>query len=484
MNRKTSAQQGRRKLVRVKLLLLVCILGTAPRLDAQSPTEDHLRSVPWARYQDQAVTLLQEYLRIDTSNPPGNEIAAAEFFHQLFDAAGIPNTIYPYAPGRANLYARLKGDGSLRPLILMNHTDVVRAEPAEWRVPPFSGEIVDGEICGRGAVDMKDEGMIQAMVMLMAAKERLPLKRDLIFLALADEEDGSTGSRWVVEHQAELVREAEYLITEGGINLTRPDGRAIYGIGVAEKAPLWTRLTASGRGGHGSMPIADSAPNRLALALARVVKWQRPMRLLPGVEEYFRETASLEPEPRATAFRNIRKSLRNPAFAKEMAADGRYNFMFRDTISLTRLYAGTQTNVIPSTATAELDVRLLPGTDPQEFLKELRSVVADETVSVEPLRPVRIVNASPTDSTLYRIIRQTIQAQRPGAVVTPTLNAGLTDSHLFRPLGIHCYGFGPVEMSPEIEATQHNVNERMSVQQIQQGVRLLYEIVARTANEP
>ena len=205
--------------MRVKLLLLVCILGTAPSLDAQSPTEDHLRSVPWARYQDQAVTLLQEYLRIDTSNPPGNEIAAAEFFHQLFDAAGIPNTIYPYAPGRANLYARLKGDGSLRPLILMNHTDVVRAEPAEWRVPPFSGEIVDGEICSRGAVDMKDEGMIQAMVMLMAAKERLPLKRDLIFLALADEEDGSTGSRWVVEHQPELVREAEYMITEGGINL-------------------------------------------------------------------------------------------------------------------------------------------------------------------------------------------------------------------------------------------------------------------------
>jgi acetylornithine deacetylase/succinyl-diaminopimelate desuccinylase-like protein len=428
--------------------------------------------------------LLQEYLRIDTSNPPGNEIAAAEFFHRLFDEAGIPNSIYPYASGRANLYARLKGDGSLRPLVLLNHTDVVQSGPKQWRVPPFSGEIVDNELYGRGAVDMKDEGMIQAMVMLMAAKERLPLKRDLIFLAVADEEVESTGSAWMIENHPELLRGAEYLITEGGSNLIQPDGVAVYGIGVGEKAPLWLRLVAAGRGGHGSMPIADSAPNRLARALQRIVDWQTPMRLLPSVEEYFRESARLEPEPRAEMFRDVRKNLGNAAFAESLAGNRTYNFMLRDTISLTRMEAGNQTNVIPATATAELDVRLLPGSDPQAFLNQLRTIIADKNISIEPIKPFQEAGSSPTDSTLYRIIRQTVLAQRPRAIVTPALNPGSTESRMYRPLGIHCYGFGPVEVSPEIYATQHAANERIPVEQIRRGVKLLCEIVARAVNEP
>lgn len=465
-------------------LALLCVIVSPLGLDAQAPVEDHLRSVPWTSYQDQAVTLLQEYLRIDTSNPPGNEVVAAEFLHRLFDAAGISNTIYPYAPGRANFYARLKGDGSLPPLILLNHTDVVRAEPAEWRVPPFSGEILGTEIYGRGAVDMKDEGMIQAMVMLMAAKERLPLKRDLIFLAVADEEADSTGSAWIIEKHPELLRGAEFLITEGGSNLTQPDGAVVYAIGVAEKAPLWIRLTASGRGGHGSMPIADSAPNLLARALTRIVDWQTPVRLLPSVEEFFRETAQLEPEPRAKKFRDIRESLRDAAFVRTLVEDRKYNYMLRDTISLTRMDAGTQTNVIPATATAELDVRLLPGTDPQEFLKQLRRIIADSNISVEPIKPFGEAGSSPTNSTLYRVIRQAVLAQNPRAIVTPELNPGSTESRMYRPLGIQCYGFGPVEVSPEIYESQHAANERIPVKEIRRGVKLLYEIVARTANEP
>ena len=179
--------------------------------------------------------------------------------------------------------------------------------------------------------------------MLMAAKERLPLKRDLIFLAVADEEADSTGSAWMIENHPELLRGAEYLITEGGSNLNQPDGAVVYGIGVAEKAPLWLRLVATGQGGHGSMPIADSAPNRLARALQRIVDWQTPMRLLPSVEEFFRESARLEPEPRAEMFRDIRKGLQNAAFASSLAGDRTYNFMLRDTISLTRMEAGTRT---------------------------------------------------------------------------------------------------------------------------------------------
>ncbi|MGH9649671.1 MAG: M20/M25/M40 family metallo-hydrolase, partial [Terriglobales bacterium] len=316
--------------------------------------------------------LFQEYLRIDTSNPPGNELAAAEFFHRIFDQAGIPNTIYSYAPGRANLYAVLKGDGSLRPLVLLNHTDVVTAEPKNWRRPPFSGEIADGEIWGRGAVDMKDEGLIHAMVMLIAAREHLPLKRDLIFLATADEEVGGTGSAWIIKNHPELVQGAEYLITEGGANLTAPGRGVLYTIDVAEKIPFWIRMKARGRGGHGSIPTADSATHRLARAMQRVVDWQIPPRLLPAVEEYFQRIAPLQPEPWASKLRNIRKTLRDPAAAKALMQDESYNYLLHTTVALTVLSGGPQTNVIPDSAYCELDVRLLPGDDPDEFLRKLR----------------------------------------------------------------------------------------------------------------
>jgi len=264
--------------------LLACI---SVRASDETRLEKHLRAIRWDSYQDQAVRLLQKYLRIDTSNPPGNEQAAAEFFHKLFDSYGIPNTVFTYAPGRANLYAVLKGDGTLRPLVLLNHMDVVRAEPRNWKAPPFSGQILNGEVYGRGALDMKDEGLLQAMVMLIAARERLPLKRDLVFLATADEEVGDAGSAWVLKNRPDLVRGAEYLITEGGTNLVYPVKGTVYNIGVAERAPFWLRMTATGRGGHGSIPISDSAPNRLARAMARVVDWETPVRLLPFVEEYF-----------------------------------------------------------------------------------------------------------------------------------------------------------------------------------------------------
>ena len=467
-----------------EFLILTWLALSAASIRAQTPLDDHLRSVPWPSYQDQTVQLLQEYLRIDTSNPPGNEATAAKFFQKLFDDAGIPNTTYPYAPGRANFYARLKGDGTLPPLILMNHTDVVQADAKEWRVPPFSGEIVGDEIYGRGAVDMKNEGTIHAMVFLIAAKERLPLKRDLIFLAVADEEVGSTGSAWMIENHPDLLRGAEYLITEGGGNLIQPGGGTVYGIGVAEKSPFWLRLVATGRGGHGSMPIADSATHRLARALQRVVDWQTPIRLLPTVEQFFHELAQLEPESRAGKFRNIRRALRDPAFVKALTAEEEYNFMLRDTVSLTRLEGSAQTNVIPARATAELDVRLLPGRDPQEFLKEIRRVVADDQIAIQPISPHRTPNSSPTDTTLYRIIRETALARNPRAIVVPALNAGYTESQMYRRMGIHCYGFAPVEITPEIDSSQHAANERVPVEQIRQGVRTLYEIVARAANEP
>ena len=465
------------------VLAALILSGCSFPATAQTRLEDHFRAIRWGRYQDEAVRLFADYLRIDTSNPPGNELEAADFFHRLFDGAGISNTVFPYAQGRANLYAVLKGDGSLRPLVLLNHTDVVRADPKNWKVLPFSAEIFDGEMYGRGALDMKDEGLLQAMVMLIAAREHLPLKRDLIFLATADEEVGDTGSAWILANHRELIEGAEELLTEGGSNLIYPGRGTIYGIGVAEKAPLWIRMTATGRGGHGSIPITDSAPNRLVEAMRRVVEWQTPIRLLPAVEQFFQQIGLREMEPRASQFRNIRRELRNPAFAKLLTQDENFNFLLRDTVSLTVLRGSPQTNVIPDTATCEFDVRLLPGEDPQAFLAQLRDVVADERIQFEPISRFRAPNASSTDTALYRIIEQVVHEYNPHALVAPVLNSGYTESQMYRPLGITCYGFVPIEVTPEQEATEHAANERVPVEQIRRGVKMLYEVVARAANQ-
>jgi acetylornithine deacetylase/succinyl-diaminopimelate desuccinylase-like protein len=465
----------------IRILMVLAALSFSAFAETQ--LDDHLRAIAWPPYQDEMVKLMREYLRIDTSNPPGNELAAAEFFHRLFDQAGIPNTIYPYAPGRANIYAVIKGDGTLRPLVLLNHMDVVHADPGKWRLPPFSGEILDGEMYGRGAEDMKDEGLLQAMVMLIAAREHLPLKRDLIFLATSDEEVNGTGSAWMLENHAELVRGAEFLITEGGSNLITRGRGTIYGVGVAEKAPFWLRLTASGRGGHGSVPIADSAPDRLVKALARVVDWQPPIRLLPSVEQYFTVIARLEPGPLASQFRNIRKALQDPAFARSISRDEDLNFLLRDTVSLTVLQGGPQTNVIPDTAYAELDVRLLPGEDPKVFLAQLRTVLADDSIRITSASRFKPPNSSSTDTSLYRLIEQVVHQYNPQAIVAPALGGGYTESQLYRTLGITCYGFNTLEVTPEVNATQHAANERVPVEQLRRGVKIFYEVVARAANQ-
>jgi acetylornithine deacetylase/succinyl-diaminopimelate desuccinylase-like protein len=464
-------------------LLAVAIVIFPHSLPAQSAFEKQFQAVAWEKYQDDAVRLLQEYLRIDTSNPPGNEAQAAEFFKRLFDEAGIPNTVYPYAPGRANIFAVLKGDGSERPLVLLNHMDVVHADPKNWRAPPFSGEIVSNVLYGRGALDMKDEGVLQAMVMVVARREHLPLKRDLIFLATADEEVDDTGSAWMIANHPELVRGAEYLITEGGSNLIYPGDDVIYGIGVAEKAPFWIRMVAHGRGGHGSIPIPDSAPNRLARAMARVVNWDTPIHLLPQVEEYFHQIAALEKEPRASQFRNIGQSLKDPAFVKEITADERFNYLLRDTVSLTVLRGGPQTNVIPDTASCDLDIRLLPGEDRQAFLRQLGAAVADDQIELVPINVFRPPNSSPTTTSLYRTIVQVVHEYTPSALVTPVLNSGYTECQMYRPLGIASYGFTPIELRPEVEETEHAPNERIPVEQLRRGLKMIYEVVGRTETE-
>ena len=443
---------------------------------------DHLQ-----QYSDLAVTWLQEYLRIDTTNPPGNEMRTVAFYKRILDQEGIENRVFEYALGRGDLWARIphmtSASEAKRPIILLNHMDVVTSDAAHWKVPPFSGEIKDGYLWGRGAQDMKDEGLAQFVTMVMLKREKVALDRDVIFLAVADEEAEGTGTDWFIAHQRDLLENAEFLINEGGENLLE-NGKVKYvGVDVGEKTTYWLRVVAHGRPGHGSRPNPDSAPNRLVRALDRIIAYRTPLRVLPVVEEFLRDMAPQESSAdRAAEFRNIKKAIEDKKFQEKVEKDESLNFLLRDTISLTMMGGSEQTNVIPPEAWANLDVRILPGGDPKAVLEAVRQVVNDPNVTVEPMNDeFRVANYSGTDNALFAAIRQTAATYFPGAPVVPHITSGYTENQRYRPLGIHAYGFNPYTATEEEGNTEHGNDERIRVEEVRRGPRVLLDVVAAVA---
>jgi acetylornithine deacetylase/succinyl-diaminopimelate desuccinylase-like protein len=427
---------------------------------------------------------MQEYLRIDTTNPPGNEMRAVAFYKKILDQEGIENRPFEYAPGRGDLWARLPrtSEEGKRPIILLNHMDVVTSDASHWKVPPFSGNIKDGYLWGRGAQDMKNEGLAQLLVMVMLKREKVVLGRDVIFLAVADEEVDDTGSDWFIEHQRDLLENAEFLINEGGENLLE-NGKVKYvGIDVGEKTPYWLHVVAHGRPGHGSRPNPDSAPIRLVRALDRILAYRTPLRVLPVVDEFLRDMAPYEPTERAAEYRNIRKAIEDKRFQDEVEKDVSLNFLLRDTISLTMMGASEQTNVIPAEAWANLDVRLLPGGDPKAMLAAIRRVVDDPSVTVEPWKAeFRVANYSGTDNVLFAAIREVSATYFPGTPVVPHITSGYTENQMYRPLGIAAYGFNPYTATEEEGSTEHGNDERIRVEEVRRGPRILFDVVATVA---
>jgi acetylornithine deacetylase/succinyl-diaminopimelate desuccinylase-like protein len=362
--------------------------------------------------------------------------------------------------------------------------DVVTSDAGHWKVPPFSGQVVDGSIYGRGAQDMKNEGLAQLMVMVMAKREGVALNRDIIFLAVSDEEAEGTGTDWMIANHRDLLGGAESLINEGGENLVENGKLRFIGVDVGEKTPFWLHMVAQGRPGHGSRPIADSAPNRLVRALDRVLAYRTPYKVLPVVEEFLREMAPYEPPERAKRYRNLKLALQDPRFADQVDHDESLNFLVRNTISVTMLGGSEQTNVIPSEAWANLDVRLLPGEDPNHFLETLRRVVNDPNVTIEPVPGgFRTANASSTDSALYAAIRQAAAEYFPGVPVVPHLTSGYTENQRYRPLGITAYGFTPYTATDAEGSTEHGIDERIRVEEVRRGPRILYDVVMGVAGE-
>lgn len=452
---------------------------TPPGVASSRIPGDHLQ-----QYSDLAVTWMQEYLRVDTTNPPGNEMRAASFFKNILDQEGIEDRVFEYAPGRGDLWARLPHTTTeaKRPIILLNHMDVVTSDASHWKVPPFSGEIKDGYLWGRGAQDMKDEGLAQLVAMVMLKREKVPLDRDVIFLAVADEEADGTGTDWFIKNQRDLLGDAEFLINEGGENLLE-DGKIKYvGVDVGEKTTFWLHVVAHGRPGHGSRPNPDSAPNRLVRALDRILAYRTPLTVLPVVDEFLRDMAPYEPPERAAHYRNVRKAIEDKKFQEEIERDDSLNFLLRNTISLTMMGASGQTNVIPPEAWANLDVRILPGDDPKVLLEAVRHVVNDPNVTVEPLSSeFRIANYSPTDNTLYAAIRQVSAKYFQGTPVVPHITSGYTENQRYRPLGIASYGFNPYAATEEESNTEHGNDERIRVEEVRRGPRILFDVVAGVA---
>ncbi len=439
------------------------------------------------QYSDLAVTWMQEYLRVDTTNPPGHEMRAVEFYKKILDAEGIENRVFEYAPGRGDLWARLPSttnEAAARPIILLNHMDVVTSDAAHWKVPPFSGEIRDGYLWGRGAQDMKDEGLAQLVVMVMLKREKVALDRDVIFLAVADEEVDDTGTDWFIAHQRDLLENAEFLINEGGENLLE-NGKVKYvGIDVGEKTTYWLHVVAHGRPGHGSRPNPDSAPNRLVRALNRILAYQTPLRVLPVVDEFLRDMAPSEPSERAAEYRNIKKAIQEKKFQEEVEKDESLNFLLRDTISLTMMGGSEQTNVIPPEAWANLDVRILPGGDPKAVLEAVRRVVNDQNVTVEPWKgEFRVANYSGTDNALFATIREVSAKYFPGTPVVPHITSGYTENQIYRPLGMVAYGFNPYTATDEEGNTEHGNDERIRVEEVRRGPRILFDVVAGVAGK-
>jgi acetylornithine deacetylase/succinyl-diaminopimelate desuccinylase-like protein len=430
-----------------RLVPFVCTLGLGIAARAQE--------IDWKATSAEAVETLRQYIRFDTTVPPGDVTEAAAFLQEILEREGFEVTRYEPEPGKVNLVTRLKGSGEKKPILLLHHMDVVPADASRWDVDPFGGELKDGHIWGRGAMDMKGTGTLHLYAFLTLARQKIPLDRDIIFMAVPDEEiGGAMGARYMIDHHYPEL-DPEYVLDEGGFGTREVyvDGRLVFGIAVAEKQIVWLKARAEGVAGHGSQPNDQNPNDRLVRALTRLFEDPFPRASNPVLDRLQGELGTLEKNKFTNAIQNT-------------------------TISLTSIRSGVgdppKINVIPSLAEATLDGRLLPGTDADEWLSEVRSRVGDEVaVEVAYMSDPSIV--TPQDTEVYEALAAAIKKHHPDAVVVPTPIPYGTDSNAFRHKGAKSYGILPVVLSASIVSSMHSDAERIPVDQIETGIRIFYE---------
>ena len=440
--------------------------------------------------EEEVTALLSDLIKINTTNPPGNETQAAKYLAKTLENEGFQCEVLESSPGRGNIITRLKGTGEKPNLLLLSHLDVVAANPKEWSVDPFSGLVKDGFVWGRGAMDMKSMTAMEVMVMKLLKRNNVKLKGDIILAATADEErGGEAGAGWLIRNHPEKVR-AEYVINEGGGQAVPVDGKNVFTIQTAEKGILWFKVKAKGRPGHGSVPgAADNAILRMNRVVERLGNYRADMMLTPTVKWFLTVMA----EENKEAKESLSLLLQNPAKGDEIldklaqrdkAMAEELRAMLRMTIAPTIIHGGVKENIIPSECEAVFDCRILPGQTTAEALNCVKELLKD--IGLDKLE-FEIIQAnepseSSMDTPLYRLMVETIKEFEPNCAVAPILLTGGTDSRFFRRLGAACYGFQPVLSDlpyGEILRMVHGIDERISIKNLVFGTSVLYNVIEK-----
>lgn len=449
--------------------------------------------------------LLVDLIRIDTSNPPGNEDRIAQFLKAKFAPLGLEIDIIntPQA-GKSHFIARLRGNGKKRPVLIAAHSDVVGVEREKWSVDPFAGVVKDGYVIGRGAIDFKGGLAVFAQAVVNIAKRKIPLDRDIIFLSEADEEGGLYNTRWLAEKAWDKI-DCEFSLNEGGWIIKDQTGKVLYvSISTADKSGISLRLIARGTSTHSSMPRPDNAIYTLARALADLGAYDTKPKLTPETRQFFGALAEVSPEPHATQFRNLLSDdpVKVATADKFLSEDTLLHAIMRDTIAPVLMNAGFRGNVIPGSAEATINFRTIPGTTPEELIAEIRKVIPDPRVDIEvasmsltrsPMTPEQKKQAdayvmagrnskpSPQDNELYRALVGSAGKVYPTAKVTPYLFQAGTDASAWRSKGIPVYGIYPYPIDHEDLKRMHGNDERVPVSSLETGVELIYQTLLAVA---
>jgi acetylornithine deacetylase/succinyl-diaminopimelate desuccinylase-like protein len=456
--------------------LIAWFVMTAAVLAADYP-------VDWEQVHAETLEHFVALLKIDTTNPPGNETKAAEYVKQVLERDGISSKLLGPDPSRLNLVARFRGDGSKKPILIMGHTDVVGVQREKWTAEPFGGELRDGFIYGRGSVDDKDNVVAGLMVMMLLKRHDVKLSRDVIFVAESGEESGAReGFRYLVANHWDEI-EAEFALAEGGGGKVQGGKVQYITVAASEKVGAGVRLVVKGTSGHASVPLLGNPVAHLARAVARAAEWQPPMRLSPIARTYFERLAEISPPEQAERYRQVL----DPSTAAEAEKyfrenEPRHNSILRTSVSPTRLEAGFRNNVIPSEAEAYLDIRAVPEENIEEFYAMLREVIDDPTVEIVTRQRQPPPPSSSLDSDMFRALEKTQETLYPGAVTLPAMLTGGTDMKPIRAKGVQAYGIGPLSHEEDgSENGAHTDDERIREAELHRFVAFLWHTVLEIA---
>ena len=436
---------------------------------------------------DPTAALLQELIRIDTSNPPGHETRIDDLLAAKLRPLGFAITIVPTpVEGKSHLIARLRGDGSRRPVLLASHADAVGVEKDKWSVDPFGAVVKDGRIYGRGAIDFKGGIAVFARAVMRLAEKKVPLARDVIFVVEADEESAPYNTTWLAQtHWADI--DCEFALNEGGWIMADDSGQVRYvSVSTADKSSIAVILSARGTSTHSSMPRPDNAIFALSKALARLANYETPVQLTASTRRFFTTLANTSTPPMSRYFRDLLGTDTAAAVRadREISKDPLLHAIMRNTIAPVMLNAGFRGNVIPGSADATINVRIIPGTDPNQIVRDFERIIGDPAVTVRLATPSAGPSRTPAsseDTDLYRALEREAKATFAGAEVTPYLFQAGTDAGAWRNRGVPVYGIYPYPITSDQLTRMHGNDENVSIESLRLGTEMIYKTLVDVA---